>query len=45
MKRYAQIIGIKPDRLEVYTQLHLAVWPAVLKQIRDSNIENYSIYV
>ncbi len=44
MKRYAQIIGIKPERLEVYKQLHLAVWPAVLNQIRESNIRNYSIY-
>ncbi len=45
MKRYAQIIGIKPDRIEVYKQLHAAVWPAVLKQIHDSNIRNYSIYL
>ncbi len=45
MKRYAQIIGIKPDRLEVYKQLHLAVWPAVLKKIADCNIRNYSIFL
>jgi L-rhamnose mutarotase len=45
MKRYAQVIGIKPDRLEVYKQLHLAVWPAVLSQIHDCNMRNYSIYL
>lgn len=45
MKRYAQVIGIKPDRIEVYKQLHAAVWPAVLKQIHTSNIRNYSIYL
>lgn len=45
MKRYAQIIGIKPDRIEVYKQLHAAVWPAVLKQIHASNMRNYSIYL
>jgi L-rhamnose mutarotase len=45
MKRYAQVIGIKPDRLEVYKQLHAAVWPAVLKTIHDCNIRNYSIFV
>lgn len=45
MKRYGQVIGIKPDRLEVYKQLHAAVWPAVLKKISECNIKNYSIYV
>lgn len=44
MKRYGQIIGIKPERLEVYRQLHAAVWPAVLKKIEECNIRNYSIY-
>lgn len=45
MKRYAQVIGIKPERIEVYKQLHAAVWPAVLTQIHASNIRNYSIYL
>ncbi len=45
MKRYAQVIGIKPERIEVYKQLHAAVWPAVLKQIHASNMRNYSIYL
>jgi L-rhamnose mutarotase len=45
MKRYAQIIGIKPERLAVYKQLHAAAWPAVLAKIRDCNIRNYSIFV
>jgi L-rhamnose mutarotase len=45
MKRYAQIIGIKPDRIEVYKQLHAAVWPAVLKKISECNMRNYSIFL
>ena len=45
MKRYGQVIGIKPDRIAVYKQLHAAVWPAVLQQIAASNIKNYSIYL
>jgi L-rhamnose mutarotase len=44
MKRFGQLIGIKPERLAVYKQLHAAVWPAVLKKIEDCNIRNYSIY-
>jgi L-rhamnose mutarotase len=45
MKRFGQIIGIKPDRVEVYKQLHEAVWPAVLNKIKECNIRNYSIYL
>lgn len=45
MKRYGQLIGIKPDRIEVYKQLHAAVWPAVLKKIADCNMKNYSIFL
>jgi L-rhamnose mutarotase len=45
MKRFAQVIGIKPERLAVYKQLHAAVWPAVLQKIHECNIRNYSIYV
>ncbi len=45
MKRFGQVIGIKPDRIEVYKQLHAAVWPAVLSKIKECNIRNYSIYL
>lgn len=30
--------------LEEYKKLHAAAWPAVLEQIRRSNIRNYSIF-
>lgn len=44
MKRYGSIIGIKPEKLEEYKRLHAAVWPGVLKTIKECNIQNYSIY-
>ncbi len=44
MKRYGSLIGIRPEKLEEYKALHAAVWPDVLKMIRDCNIRNYSIY-
>lgn len=44
MKRYGSVIQINGEKLEVYKQLHVAVWPAVLKQIEKSNIRNYSIF-
>lgn len=44
MKRYGQIIHVKPEQLETYKRYHAAVWPEVLNTIRACNINNYSIY-
>lgn len=44
MKRFAQLIGIKADRLEEYKRYHAAVWPEILDMIRQCNIRNYSIF-
>ena len=45
MKRYGQIIGIKPETLEEYKKYHAAVWPEVLDTIQKCNIRNYSIFL
>ena len=44
MKRYGQVIGVNPEKLEEYKKLHAAAWPSVLKMIKECNIQNYSIY-
>jgi L-rhamnose mutarotase len=44
MTRYGSVIGVRPEKLEEYKRLHAAVWPDVLKMIKDCNIRNYSIY-
>ena len=45
MKRYGMVIGIQPEKIEEYKELHAAVWPDVLKMIGACNIRNYSIYL
>jgi L-rhamnose mutarotase len=45
MKRYGSVIGVKPEAIAEYKRLHADVWPEVLKQIKNSNIRNYSIYL
>lgn len=45
MQRYGQVIGVKPEHLDEYTQLHANVWPEVLTTIEACNIRNYSIFV
>ncbi|KAF2008417.1 DUF718 domain protein [Aaosphaeria arxii CBS 175.79] len=42
-RRVAQIVYLRPECIDEYRKCHAAVWPAVLEQIRDSNIVDYSI--
>ncbi len=44
MKRYGSVIKVRPEKLEEYKRLHAAVWPDVLKMIKDCNFDNYSIF-
>ncbi|MFV0401669.1 MAG: L-rhamnose mutarotase [Oscillospiraceae bacterium] len=44
MKRFGQVVRVKPEKLEEYIKLHAAVWPQVLATIRDCGIRNYSIF-
>lgn len=44
MKRFGQIIGVKPEHFESYRNYHAAVWPEILEMIKKCNIQNYSIF-
>ena len=39
------VLGLRPEKVEEYKKLHAAVWPDVLKMIRQCNIRNCSIYL
>ena len=45
MTRYGSVLALKGDQIAEYKRLHAAVWPDVLRQIRASNIRNYSIFL
>jgi L-rhamnose mutarotase len=45
LKRYGQLLGVRPEKIEEYVRYHAAVWPEVLKTIHDCNIRNYSIFL
>ena len=45
MQRKGMVIGIKPEKIEEYKELHAKCWPDVLKQIEECNIRNYSIWL
>ena len=42
--RYAWITGLKPEKADYYRQLHAHPWPSVMKQIKSSHIQNFSIH-
>jgi len=45
MRRFGQVIKLKPGVLESYKSYHAKIWPEVATTIRDCNIRNYSIYL
>lgn len=45
MKRYGQLLRLKPEHEAEYRRQHVAVWPEVLERIRRSHIRNYSIFL
>ncbi|MES0885215.1 L-rhamnose mutarotase [Roseibium sp. SCP14] len=45
MQRMGMVIGIQPDKVDEYKELHAAVWPKVLERLKLSNITNYSIFL
>lgn len=45
MQRVGMVLGLKSDQVERYKELHAAVWPGVLKKIKECNIQNYSIFL
>ena len=45
MNRYGSVLMLRPEKLQEYVRLHAAVWPDVLKMIKQCHIRNYSIYL
>ena len=44
MRRFGQVIRVKPASIEAYERLHAETWPGVLAAIAAANIRNYSIF-
>ena len=45
MKRFGQLIKIKPDKIDYYKKLHANPWPCVVKKLYECNIRNYTIFL
>jgi L-rhamnose mutarotase len=44
VRRFGQVIRVRPESIEAYERLHAETWPGVLAAIEAANIRNYSIY-
>ncbi|MDE1163124.1 MAG: L-rhamnose mutarotase [Acidobacteriaceae bacterium] len=45
MKRYAQVIQLRPEDEAEYIRYHAEVWPTVLATIAACSIRNYTIFL
>jgi L-rhamnose mutarotase len=45
VKRYGQLLRLRPGHEAEYRRQHEAVWPEVLERIHRSRIRNYSIFL
>jgi L-rhamnose mutarotase len=44
MPRYAFQLRIKADKIEHYERAHQAVWPELLRKLKEVGISDYSIF-
>jgi len=45
VRRFGSVIRLRPAMEEEYLRLHANVWPEVLRQIHDSGMHNYTIFL
>ena len=45
MRRVCFILRVKPDRLAEYRERHAAVWPDMLRALRDAGWHDYSLFL
>ena len=44
MRRFGQLIGLKPEHYDKYKHYHANVWPEIADMISQCGIRNYSIF-
>ena len=43
--RYGMVIRLHDDKVEEYKKLHAAVWPGVLKTLKDNGVRDFTIFL
>jgi L-rhamnose mutarotase len=45
MHRVCFTLQVRPDRMEEYAERHVAVWPEMLRALRDTGWHDYSLFL
>ena len=45
MRRMGMVIGIRPERIAEYKELHASCWPEIRAMIAACGIRNYTIFL
>lgn len=45
MERFCFRLRVRPDRITEYRERHAAVWPEMLRALRDTGWRNYSLFL
>jgi L-rhamnose mutarotase len=44
MRRFGQVLGLRPEMFAEYKRLHARIWPEIESALRAAGIRNYSIF-
>ena len=44
MKRFGEVIKVKPEKFEEYKKLHDNIWPGIVEKIHKANMTNFTIF-
>ena len=45
MRRFGQVLGIRPECIDEYRRHHDPIWPEIAQAITQAGIRNYSIFL
>jgi L-rhamnose mutarotase len=45
LRRFGQLIRVRPESVEAYERLHAEPWPAVLAALKSAGCRNYTIFI
>jgi L-rhamnose mutarotase len=45
MRRFGQVLGLRPECIEEYKRYHAAIWPEIAVAIQEAGLTNYSIFL
>jgi L-rhamnose mutarotase len=45
VKRFGMVVGVRPEKIAEYKELHANCWPGVLEAMKECHIRNFSIYL